>query len=66
MSFHSPLLLDAAPADWASLCTAHRLCHVAVPERHGWNGNVARSVLGEHPGVLSKLKIEPRRPGNLS
>ncbi len=45
VSYHSPIRLDVAPTDWPSLCAEHHLCYVAVLERHGKNGNVARGVL---------------------
>ncbi len=32
-------------ADWAETLAAHGLCHVAVIERHGLNGNVAHGLL---------------------
>lgn len=45
VSFHSPIRLQAAPADWAELCARHDLCYLAVLERYGQNQGVGRGVL---------------------
>ncbi len=53
---HSKIELNAAPKDWTSLRAEHRLCFVAVIERHGLNGGSARGVLqdfGLHQGAVA-------------
>ena len=41
--FHAEIPLD--PADWPTLLDQHRLCHLAVVERHGKTGGVAHGLL---------------------
>ncbi len=44
--FHDTLALEAAD-DWPTLLDRHRLCFVAVIERHGRSGGVAHGLLRE-------------------
>ena len=56
--FHEAIELTSKPADWRSLCEEHRLCFVAVIERHGLNGGSARGVLqdfGLHHGAVASM-----------
>ena len=40
-----PRMAGAGASGWAPLLAAHDLCHLAVIERHGLNGNVAHGFL---------------------